>query len=78
MEENKYTKEELEQMVASCGFGYGKPFVFHETPARQAAEANAADYDFDYVIKDCNASLIRECVENAYISGIIWCLEHLK
>ena len=40
MEENKYTKEELEQMVASCGFAYG-------TPARQAAQENAAEYDFD-------------------------------
>lgn len=67
----KYTKEEIQQMVESSGFGKG-------THARQAAEANAADYDFDYVIKDCNASEIRECVEDAYISGIIWCLEHLK
>jgi hypothetical protein len=71
MDTTKYTKEEIEQMVAGSGFGKG-------TPARQAAEYNAEDHDFDYVIKDCNASLIRECVEDAYISGIIWCLEHLK
>ena len=67
----KYTKEEIQQMVESSGFGKG-------TPARKAAEANAEDYDFDYVIKICNSSDIRECVEDAYISGIIWCLEHLK
>lgn len=73
METTKYTKEEIEQMVASCGFGYGKPFVFHETPARQAAEENAAEYDFDSDTLD-----VRECVEDAYIYGIIWCLEHLK
>lgn len=66
MEENKkYTKDELEQMIASCGFGYG-------TPARQAAEENAANYDFDSDTLD-----VRECVEDAYIYGIIWCLEHL-
>lgn len=67
MEENKYTKEELEQMIASCDFGYG-------TPARQAAEENAANYDFEY----CDTLDVRECVEDAYIYGIIWCLEHLK
>lgn len=67
----KYTKEEIQQMVESSGFGKG-------THARQAAEANAADYDFDYIIDMCSPSEIRECVEDAYISGIIWCLEHLK
>ena len=66
METTKYTKEELEQMVASCGFSYG-------TPARQAAEENAAEYDYDSDTLD-----VRECVEDAYIYGIIWCLEHLK
>ena len=66
METTKYTKEELEQMVANCGFDYG-------TPARQAAEENAAEYDFDSDTLD-----VRECVEDAYIYGIIWCLEHLK
>lgn len=66
METTKYTKEELEQMVASSGFAYG-------TPARQAAEANASEYDFDSDTLD-----VRECVEDAYIYGIIWCLEHLK
>jgi hypothetical protein len=66
METTKYTKEELEQMVASCGFAYG-------TPARQAAEENAAEYDYDSDTLD-----VRECVEDAYIYGIIWCLEHLK
>jgi hypothetical protein len=66
METKKYTKEELEQMVASSGFAYG-------TPARQAAEANASEYDFDSDTLD-----VRECVEDAYIYGIIWCLEHLK
>ena len=66
METKKYTKEELEQMVASSGFAYG-------TPARQAAEENAAEYDFDSDTLD-----VRECVEDAYIYGIIWCLEHLK
>lgn len=66
METKKYTKEELEQMVASRGFAYG-------TPAREAAEANASEYDFDSDTLD-----VRECVEDAYIYGIIWCLEHLK
>lgn len=66
METTKYTKEELEQMVASSEFAYG-------TPARQAAEENAAEYDFDSDTLD-----VRECVEDAYIYGIIWCLEHLK
>ena len=66
METTKYTKEELEQMVASCGLAYG-------TPDRQAAEENAAEYDFDSDTLD-----VRECVEDAYIYGIIWCLEHLK
>jgi hypothetical protein len=66
METKKYTKEELEQMVASSGFAYG-------TPARQAAETNASEYDFDSDTLD-----VRECVEDAYIYGIIWCLEHLK
>lgn len=62
----KYTREELEQMIASSGFAYG-------TPAREAAEANASEYDFDSDTLD-----VRECVEDAYIYGIIWCLEHLK
>lgn len=66
METTKYTKEELEQMIASCAFAYG-------TPARQAAQENAAEYDFDSDTLD-----VRECVEDAYIYGIIWCLEHLK
>ena len=66
METKKYTREELEQMIESCGFAYG-------TPAREAAEANAAEYDFDSDTLD-----VRECVEDAYIYGIIWCLEHLK
>jgi len=69
METTKYTKEELEQMIpgiTGSGFAYG-------TPAREAAEANAAEYDFDSETLD-----VRECVEDAYIYGIIWCLEHLK
>ncbi len=66
METTKYTKEELQEMIKSSGFGYG-------TPARQAAEENAAEYDFDSDTLD-----VRECVEDAYIYGIIWCLEHLK
>ncbi len=69
METTKYTKEEIEQMIpgiTGSGFAYG-------TPAREAAEANAAEYDFDSDTLD-----VRECVEDAYIYGIIWCLEHLK
>ena len=66
METKKYTREELEQMIAGSGFGYG-------TPAREAAEANASEYDFDSDTLD-----VQECVEDAYIYGIIWCLEHLK
>lgn len=69
METKKYTREELEQMIpgiTGSGFAYG-------TPARAAAEANAAEYDFDSDTLD-----VRECVEDAYIYGIIWCLEHLK
>ena len=69
METIKYTREELEQMIpgiTGSGFAYG-------TPAREAAEANAAEYDFDSDTLD-----VRECVEDAYIYGIIWCLEHLK
>lgn len=69
METTKYTKEEIEQMIpgiTGSGFAYG-------TPAREAAETNAAEYDFDSDILD-----VRECVEDAYIYGIIWCLEHLK
>lgn len=69
METKKYTREELEQMIpgiTGSGFAYG-------TPAREAAEANAAEYDFDSDTLD-----VRECVEDAYIYGIIWCLEHLK
>ena len=69
MEATKYTKEELEQMIpgiTGSGFGYG-------TPARAAAEANASEYDFDSDTLD-----VRECVEDAFIYGIIWCLEHLK
>ena len=69
METKKYTREALEQMIpgiTGSGFAYG-------TPAREAAEANAAEYDFDSDTLD-----VRECVEDAYIYGIIWCLEHLK
>ena len=70
METTKYTREELEQMIpgiTGSGFAYG-------TPAREAAEANASEYDFEY----SDTLDVRECVEDAFIYGIIWCLEHLK
>ena len=67
METTKYTKDELEQMISDNPFGYG-------TPIRQAAEENAGNYDFEY----SDTLDVRECVEDAYIYGIIWCLEHIK
>lgn len=60
----KFTKEELEQMVGNCGYG---------TPIRDAAIENADNYDYD-----SDTLNVAECVEDAFVYGVSWALEHLK
>lgn len=66
MENKKFTKEELEQMIGSSGFCYG-------TPIREAAKENTDNYDYDSDTLD-----VVECVEDAFVYGAIWVLEHLQ
>lgn len=66
MKKKKFTKEELEQMIGSNDFCYG-------TPIRAAAIKNAEDYDFDNDTLD-----VVECVEDAFVYGAIWVMEHLQ
>lgn len=61
-EEQTFTKDELEKM--SVGYG---------TPIRDAARENAEAYDYDSDTLD-----VAECVEDAFVYGAIWVLEHLK
>lgn len=61
---SKFTKKELEKMVEN--FGYG-------TMARYAAMQHAKQYDFD-----SDTLNVEECVVDAFVGGISWCLESLK
>ena len=65
-QEQTFTREELEQMIGSCGFGYG-------TPIRDAARENADNYDYDSDTLD-----VAECVEDAFVYGACWVLDHLQ
>lgn len=64
-EKQTFTRDELEKMVGSCGW-YG-------TPIREAARENADNYDYDSDTLD-----VAECVEDAFVYGAMWVLEHLK
>ena len=65
-QEQTFTRDELEKMLGNCGFGYG-------TPIRDAARENADNYDYDSDTLD-----VAECVEDAFVYGAMWVLEHLK
>ena len=43
------------------------------TPIRDAARENAENYDYDSDTLD-----VAECVEDAFVYGAMWVLEHLK
>lgn len=61
-ENQTFTRDELEKMVV----GYG-------TPIRDAAKENADNYDYDSDTLD-----VAECVEDAFVYGACWILDHLK
>lgn len=62
MENKKFTKDELDQML-----------VGYDTPIRDAARENADNYDYDSDTLD-----VAECVEDAFVYGACWVLEHLQ
>lgn len=61
-QEQTFTRDELEKML-----------VGYDTALRDAARENADNYDYDSDTLD-----VAECVEDAFVYGACWVLEHLK
>lgn len=47
--------------------------IGYDTPIRDAARENADNYDYDSDTLD-----VAECVEDAFVYGACWVLDHLQ
>lgn len=61
-QEQTFTRDELEKML-----------VGYDTALRDAARENADNYDYDSDTLD-----VAECVEDAFVYGACWVLDHLQ
>ena len=61
-QEQTFTRDELEKML-----------VGYDTALRDAARENADNYDYDSDTLD-----VAECMEDAFVYGACWVLDHLQ